>query len=112
MSKITSMRAGRPATASMTSKTMVMMMAVPRSGWAMTSTMGMPARMSTRITSRQARPSSLRREQYVATMMIRARTANSEGWIWMKPSENQRCEPSAWLPMGLSTTSRAKTRAQ
>ena len=49
-------RVGRPATASMTSSTMVMMMAVPRSGCISTSTMGMPAMTSSRTTSAQDKP--------------------------------------------------------
>ena len=35
-----------------------MMIAVPRSGWISTKTMGMPARISTRMTSRQVSPSA------------------------------------------------------
>ena len=52
---------GRPATASMTSSTITMIIAVPRSGCSSTSTIGMPDMMSRRKTSRQARPSSSRR---------------------------------------------------
>ena len=40
-----------------------MIMAVPRSGCSSTSTIGMPAMISSRKTSRQANPSSSRRAQ-------------------------------------------------
>ena len=75
---------GRPATASMTSSTITMMIAVPRSGWISTRTIGMPAMISSRKTSRQARP-LVAPAQYAATARMRASTANSDGWSWSGP---------------------------
>ena len=54
---------GSPATASITSNTIIMIMAVPRSGWISTRTIGIPAMISNFKTSFQANPSSLRRSQ-------------------------------------------------
>ena len=48
-----------------------------------------------------------RRSQYVASARIIASTVNSEGWTWIGPKENQRCEPSALEPRG-ACTSRAR----
>ena len=75
-----------------------MMMAVPRSGWSRTSTMGIPAMINRRKTSRQANPSASRRAQYAATAKISARTANSEGCRCKGPMLNQRAAPWALLP--------------
>ena len=60
---MTRMRRGRPATANMINRTIIMMMAVPRSGCFKTSTIGMPAMIKSLKTSFQASPSSVRRSQ-------------------------------------------------
>ena len=88
-----------------------MIIAVPRSGWSRTRTIGMPAMISSRKTSRQARPSSSRRAQYDATARIRASTANSEGCNCNGPRLNQRAAPWALLPT-TNTPSRASTISQ
>ena len=58
---------GSPATANRTSITMIMIIAVPRSGCTSTRRIGMPAMISSRKTSRQAKPSASRRAQYADT---------------------------------------------
>ena len=82
-----------------------MIIAVPRSGWSRTSTIGMPAMISRRKTSRQASPSSSRRAQYDATARISASTANSEGCNCSGPRLNQRAAPCALLPTTKTPTS-------
>ena len=97
-SSITRILIGNPATASITNSTITMIIAVPRSGCSNTRTIGMPAMISSRNTSRQASPSSARRAQYDATARMRASTANSDGCSWRGPTLNQRAAPWALLP--------------
>ena len=99
---------GRPATASRTSSTITMIIAVPRSGCSSTRMIGIPAMISNRKTSRQASPSSSRRAQYDATARMSASTANSEGCNCRGPRLNQRAAPWALLPTA-NTPSRAST---
>ena len=87
------MRTGSPATASMTTRTTAMMMAVPRSGWIITSSIGTAAIASMRNRSRQVSP-SIRRATKVARATIRPRMANSEGWTSIGPTLIQR--PAPW----------------
>ena len=89
-SSMTKILIGRPATASMTSSTITMIIAVPRSGCSSTRTIGMPAMISSRKTSRHARPSPPGARQYDATARISASTANSDGWSCKGPRLNQR----------------------
>ena len=107
-SSMTRILIGRPATASRTSSTITMIIAVPRSGWSSTRTIGMAAMISSRKTSRQARPSASRRAQYAATARISASTANSDGCNCRGPRLNQRAAPWALLPTA-NTPSRATT---
>ena len=110
-SSMTRILIGRPATASRTSVTMIMIIAVPRSGCSSTRTIGMPAMMSSRKTSRHARPSASRRAQYADTARMSASTANSDGCNCRGPRLNQRAAPWALLPTA-KTPSRATMISQ
>ena len=100
---------GSPATASMTSSTISMMMAVPevRLDHDQDDGDGRPGSAAGR---RRARPSPrrLRRSQYDATARITATTANSDGWSWIGPMVNQRAAPWALELPTTKTPSRAE----
>ena len=87
-----------------------MMIAVPRSGWMYTRKIGTAA-MSSMPPRRRASTGrrAVARSRWRSARII-ASTVNSEGWTWIGPKENQRCEPSALEPSGVFTTSRAKHR--